>query len=805
MKGMPFLKCCLWLIQIKEEVLMKKLLSVLSASAIALTTAYASGLFTPAPETIAKAAGSVSIMPIGDSITEGMGEDGGYRKYLDYTLNQKGIDHDMVGLKKDARTTFTYNGQSVQYDGDHAGYSGFQIKQVPDWGKSQGNTGSLYNELKNNDAVKKCKPDIVLLIIGTNDMTANRSMSDCSNDLHDLVDYILADMPSGGKVFMGSIPEFTMYGGNPEKIANYNNTVKSVAESYGDNVQFADVHGCLDGMNDIGNDNLHPNGGGYEKIGKFWADQIADYLGSGSSGSDEPGDDPPSNPPSDPPALSGDELLVADFENGLSGWTNRGTATVETTKQDAASGSQSASVTARGNDWAGIAYDISSLCPAGTVFDISAKIKQSSGSAVKFKLTVQYGSGNDVDYDTFAEGSIASGEWGTLSATEYTVKSGSNPLLYIETDTSKCDFCVDDIIITKTAGAKQPANYKVGDVDGNGTINAVDLSLAKQAANDKLTDSTQKKMADVNYDRVVDATDIEWFVKYLTCQTNEFPEKVAPQKGEMRPISEYTPVAEAALTGMNYDILNSNAGTQYGEVKKEYYRSKAANKDKPYNILLPANYDPSKEYPVLYILHGYYENEDRMMITGNNNEAMKTKELVGNLIAQGKAEEMIVVSPFVFTSATMNGPSGMDNQSNAAYDAFVDDIVDSLMPHIESKYSVATGRENTAVTGFSMGGRESLQIGMKYGDKFGYVGACCPAPGTSGAWKWNSEEETPSLVYITAGTADDVVGVSIPEGYHNNFTDNNVPHLWQIVQGGHHGDDSIRTHLYNFVQFVFKA
>ena len=104
-----------------------------------------------------------------------------------------------------------------------------------------------------------------------------------------------------------------------------------------------------------------------------------------------------------------------------------------------------------------------------------------------------------------------------------------------------------------------------------------------------------------------------------------------------------------------------------------------------------------------------------------------------------------------------------------------------------------------------MGGRESLQIGMKYGDKFGYVGAACPAPGATGSWKWSKEEDTPSLVYITAGTADDVVGTNIPEGYHNNFRQNNVPHLWQVVQGGHHGDDSIRTHLYNFVQFIFKA
>ncbi|MBR3447686.1 MAG: hypothetical protein IKH27_11195, partial [Oscillospiraceae bacterium] len=83
--------------------------------------------------------------------------------------------------------------------------------------------------------------------------------------------------------------------------------------------------------------------------------------------------------------------------------------------------------------------------------------------------------------------------------------------------------------------------------------------------------------------------------------------------------------------------------------------------------------------------------------------------------------------------------------------------------------------------------------------------AICPAPGANGAWKWNKEEDTPSLVMITGGTQDDVVGLNTPEGYHNNFDKNGVPHLWHVVQGGHHGDDSIHSHIYAFVRMVFKA
>ena len=167
---------------------------------------------------------------------------------------------------------------------------------------------------------------------------------------------------------------------------------------------------------------------------------------------------------------------------------------------------------------------------------------------------------------------------------------------------------------------------------------------------------------------------------------------------------------------------------------------------------------------------------------------------------------MIVVIPLVFTSATKEKATGFgDYESSQGYDNFVDDIVDSLMPHIESKYSVATGRENTAVTGFSMGGRESLRIGMKYADKFAYIGAICPAPAVEGPWKWSSEEAAPSLILLTGGTDDTVVGLSTPQGYHDNFVKAGTPHIWHVVQGGYHGDNCITAHVYNFVRFIFKA
>ena len=126
------------------------------------------------------------------------------------------------------------------------------------------------------------------------------------------------------------------------------------------------------------------------------------------------------------------------------------------------------------------------------------------------------------------------------------------------------------------------------------------------------------------------------------------------------------------------------------------------------------------------------------------------------------------------------------------------------MPLIEKNYSAATGRENTAITGFSMGGRESLNIGTRHPDLFGYVGAICPAPGATPVTNFKSEENAPSLIFITAGGNDETV-YNIPEGYHNSLTSAGTPHIWHYYKAGYHGDNSIRAHLYNFVRAVFKA
>ena len=84
--------------------------------------------------------------------------------------------------------------------------------------------------------------------------------------------------------------------------------------------------------------------------------------------------------------------------------------------------------------------------------------------------------------------------------------------------------------------------------------------------------------------------------------------------------------------------------------------------------------------------------------------------MLGNMLADGACEPMIIVCPNMMTGQG-NG-MGFDAESMRKYDLVREDIENSIMPYMEQNYSVKTGRENTAITGFSLGGREALYTGI---------------------------------------------------------------------------------------------
>jgi len=240
----------------------------------------------------------------------------------------------------------------------------------------------------------------------------------------------------------------------------------------------------------------------------------------------------------------------------------------------------------------------------------------------------------------------------------------------------------------------------------------------------------------------------------------------------------------------------------YPEFQKLSYYSKTAERDTPVNVLLPADYSEDKQYPVLYILHGYWDSEDWMA-----RPVVNLNKILKNLQENGEAEDMIIVCPYIFCSKELPRCTGMNDENSLAYDNFINDLLTDLMPFIESKFSIAKGPDNTAITGFSMGGRESLFIGIKHPELFGYIGACCPAPGLIGQIKESDmvfpEDQKPRLLFISSSQADGVVS-TFPDSYRKAFEKNGVDFVSHVLKRTGHDHTSVRPHLYNFLRMIFK-
>ena len=109
---------------------------------------------------------------------------------------------------------------------------------------------------------------------------------------------------------------------------------------------------------------------------------------------------------------------------------------------------------------------------------------------------------------------------------------------------------------------------------------------------------------------------------------------------------------------------------------------------------------PAKKYPVLYFLHGLFEDETRWSTRG------QTDQIMDRMIADGKIGEFIVAIPFGGTSFYTNTRDGAEK--------WEDVLVTEFVPMIESTYRVNASRATRGISGTSMGGYGALKIAMKH-------------------------------------------------------------------------------------------
>ena len=236
----------------------------------------------------------------------------------------------------------------------------------------------------------------------------------------------------------------------------------------------------------------------------------------------------------------------------------------------------------------------------------------------------------------------------------------------------------------------------------------------------------------------------------------------------------------------------------HGKLEMIEYDSKTVGARRKMNVYTPPGYSSEKKYPVLYLLHGIGGDETEW-------ERFCTPDVVlDNLIADGKAAPMIIVMP--------NGRAQKNDRAEGnvfaaapAFGVFERDLLDDVIPAIESRYSTASSREGRALAGLSMGGGQTLNFGLAHLDTFAWLGAFSSAPNTRPAAELLPDVAAAKdlkLLFLSCGNKDGLINIS--QGFHTYLKAKEVPHIWH-VDGNAHDPTHWRNSLYHFAQQVFHS
>lgn len=252
----------------------------------------------------------------------------------------------------------------------------------------------------------------------------------------------------------------------------------------------------------------------------------------------------------------------------------------------------------------------------------------------------------------------------------------------------------------------------------------------------------------------------------------------------------------------------------HGAVSLVWYPSPTAKLTRRMQVYTPPGYENGTErYPVLYLLHGGGGDETEWTNQG------RMPQILDNLIAQGKARPMIVVTPnghahrtaalgAIATSipAPPAAYSMTPGAAQAAAGLFEESLVKDIIPYIEKHYRVLAGKENRAIAGLSMGGGHTVRTTLSNPEKFSYIGVF--SAGTRNvtpevekqfaALKANNVK----LYYVGCGTADTLafentktlLGVLQKAGIDYRYRETSHGHWW----------GAWRVYLAEYVPLLFR-
>ncbi len=183
----------------------------------------------------------------------------------------------------------------------------------------------------------------------------------------------------------------------------------------------------------------------------------------------------------------------------------------------------------------------------------------------------------------------------------------------------------------------------------------------------------------------------------------------------------------------------------HGNVQQIYFYSPSTSTQRRAFVYTPAEYysNPKKKYPVLYLQHGWGEDETAWSVQGHANL------ILDNLIADGKCLPFIVVMTYGMTNDVKFGTLGQFTVKE-----FETVLVDELIPYVDSHFRTKTDKKCRAMAGLSMGGIETKLITLRRTDMFDYY-----ALFSGGTYAPSDIKVKPRLIFTSCGSKENPQGV----------------------------------------------
>lgn len=235
----------------------------------------------------------------------------------------------------------------------------------------------------------------------------------------------------------------------------------------------------------------------------------------------------------------------------------------------------------------------------------------------------------------------------------------------------------------------------------------------------------------------------------------------------------------------------------HGTIHLHSYYSQTLKRLRRVRVYTPPGYEnePARRFPALYLFHGTGDTEATWTEFG------RAHLILDNLIADGKALPMLVVMPD--GHADLQEEEG-DHKAN--FVKFEADVLESLIPLVDATYRTVATADGRAINGLSMGGMQSLEIGINHPERFAWVGgmsAYVPEPHdllAKGLADKNLNDEL-KLLWISIGRDDFLLKDA--EKFHQLLEKHGIRSQWRLTAGSHEWT-VWRGYLRDFAPLLFR-